>query len=168
MWPVSFLIQAGGKVMEEQRPESADPLWESGIKRITSAASKGPTAARHKRTTDTRKEGWSFRGWAWKGKHHPLPPSLIFFFERKQKKNSAPWCGLRCLTTKGIFTTLKSTSEDTKTLRIGHHSEWLEPYNWEGCGTLKPRVKDESTGAHEKKWKHKSWLLSGPSLVCGR
>lgn len=35
---------------------------ESGIKRITSAASKGATTARHKRTTDTRKEGWSFRG----------------------------------------------------------------------------------------------------------
>lgn len=30
---------------------------ESGIKRITSAASKGATTARNKRTTDTRKEG---------------------------------------------------------------------------------------------------------------
>ncbi|CAM4667481.1 unnamed protein product [Leuciscus chuanchicus] len=32
---------------------------ESGIKRITSAVSKGATAGRHKRTTDTRKEGWA-------------------------------------------------------------------------------------------------------------
>lgn len=93
-------------------------------------------------TTDTRKEGWSFRGWAWKGKHHPLPPSLSFFFSffllfERQQKNSAPSCGLRCLTTKGIFTTLKTASEDTKMLQNGHHSEWLEPFNWEGWVTLK-------------------------------
>lgn len=61
---------------------------ESGIKRITSAMSKGATAGRHKRTTDTRKEGWGFRAWAWKGKHHS--PSVLF---RGSERTQPPYAG---------------------------------------------------------------------------
>lgn len=108
------ITQAGVKVMGEQMTEWADSL-ESGIKRITTAVSKGATAVPTQKNNWHQKRGMGFQRLGMKRK-----TSFSVCFVHRQWKNSAPLCGSWCNTTRRICT--------DGILWNGHYSEWLDPF----------------------------------------